>query len=152
MMHSLPKYLLISLMLGFFGPLAAEDYVIEVPVKLERLMNDVGEVMVTCEAINTDEDVIGSGQQKAPIRGGAFDDKLTVSFDADYGKNPHDATRYRCIMRLRQVSGREYTIPQSTEEEPDWPIWARAKAGTELVYQVEGELATDEAPAAPAPE
>lgn len=137
--------------LGLFclmaAPAMAEDFVIEVPVKLERLMNDVGEVMVSCEAMDPDESVIGSGQQKAPIVDGAFDGKLTVSFDADYGKNPFDATRYRCTMRLRQISGREYRIPQGEEEEPDWPIWARAKQGTDLVYQVEGELAGEEAPA-----
>ena len=124
-------------------PLQAADFVIDVPIKLERLMDDVGEVMVSCVAMNADEDVIGQGRQKLALSGGSYEGTLQVSFDADYGKSPNDATRYTCTMRLRQISGREYMIPQSEEEEPRWPIWARARKGTELVYEVKGDLAAD---------
>ena len=136
-------------LLLLFAPAAqAADFVISVPMKLQRLMNDVREVMVTCVAMNEDEDKIGEGRQKVAITDGRYDGTLEVSFDADYGKNPNDATRYSCTMRLRQVAGQEYTIPQSEEEEPDWPIWARARKGTELVYEVKGEIAPDQPPAA----
>jgi hypothetical protein len=144
----------LSLFLSLFLPalpLQAADFVIEVPIKLERLMDDVGEVMVTCVAMNADEDEIGRGRQKLSLSGDSYEGTLEVSFDADYGKNPNDATRYACTMRLRQVSGQEYLIPQSEEEEPDWPIWARARKGTELVYEVKGDIAPDEPPASEAP-
>jgi hypothetical protein len=133
-------------------PSYAEDFVIEVPIKLQRMMDDVGEVMVTCEAMNEDEDKVGEGRQKVAIEGESYEGTVEVSFDADYGKNPNDATMYTCTMRLRQIAGREYRIPQSEEEEPDWPIWARARQGTELVYQVKGEIAPDQPPGSQAPE
>ena len=114
-------------------------------------MDDVGEVMVNCVAMNADEDEIGRGRQKLSLHGDSYEGTLEVSFDADYGKSANDATRYRCTMRLRQVSGREYLIPQSEEEEPDWPIWARARKGTELVYEVEGDIAPDQPAAGEAP-
>lgn len=140
------------LLLLFTPTVQAADFVISVPVKLQRLMSDVRELMVTCVAMNEDEDKIGEGRQKAAITEGSYEGTLEVSFDADYGKNPNDATQYACTMRLRQVAGREYLIPQSEEEEPDWPIWARARKGTELVYEVKGEIAPDQPPSSETPE
>lgn len=127
----------------------AADFELSVPIKLERLMSSVGEVMITCQVMNEDEDVIGHGQQKRRIEGMNYEGKVVVEFDANVGKNPNEATRYKCTMRLRQISGREYLIPQSETEEPDWPIWARARGDAELVYEISGSLSGD-AEAAPA--
>lgn len=127
-------------------PALASDFVIKVPLKLQRLMDDVREVMVTCQAQNDDEDKIGEGRQKVAIEDGKYDGTVEVSFDADYGKDANDATQYSCTMRLRQIGGSEYRIPQSEDDEPDWPIWARARKGTELVYQVKGKIAPDTLP------
>lgn len=124
--------------------LHAADFELTIPIKLERMMSSVGEVMVSCQVTNEDEDIIGQGQKKLRLEKSDYDGKVVVSFDADVGKNPHEASLYQCTMRLRQVSGREYVIPQSEEEEPDWPIWARSPAGTELSYQINGSLDGDE--------
>ncbi|MDH5184284.1 MAG: hypothetical protein OEX12_10380 [Gammaproteobacteria bacterium] len=133
--------------------LHAADFELSVPIKLTRMMSSVGEVMVSCRVTNADEDIIGQGQEKLRLKAPDYDGKVVVSFNADMGKNPHEATLYQCTMRLRQVSGREYVIPQSETEEPDWPIWARARGDAELSYQISGSLAGDaaDAPAAAAP-
>ena len=132
-------------------PAYAADFELTVPIKLERMMSSVGEVMVSCHVMDEDEEIIGQGQEKLRLKESDYDGKLVVRFDADVGKNPHHATLYQCTMRLRQVSGREYVIPQSEEEEPDWPIWARSPAGAELSYQVSGSLNGDDAPAKAGP-
>jgi hypothetical protein len=145
-MLRLTRLCLFSCLLFSALPLYAADFVIEVPIKLQRMMSDVGEVMVTCVAMNEDEDKIGKGRQKVAIEGESYKGKVEVSFDADYGQNPNDATMYTCTMRLRQIAGREYRIPQSEEDEPDWPIWARARKGTDLVYEVKGNITPDQPP------
>ncbi|MDH5359683.1 MAG: hypothetical protein OEX03_03920 [Gammaproteobacteria bacterium] len=123
--------------------LSAADFELTVPLKLERMMSSVGEVMISCSVMNEDEDIIGKGQKKLRLKESRYDGKVVVSFDADIGKNPHQATLYQCTMRLRQISGREYVIPQSETEEPDWPIWARARGDAELRYQISGSLEGD---------
>ena len=138
--------ILVLLVMPF--PLYAVDFEFTVPVKLERMMSSVGEVMISCHVMNDDEDVIGRGQEKLRLKDSSYDGKVVVSFDADIGKNPHEAALYQCTMRLRQVSGREYVIPQSETEEPDWPIWARARGDVELSYQINGSV-TGEAAAGP---
>lgn len=134
--------------------LQAADFELSIPIKLERMMSSLGEVMVSCQVMNEDEDIIGKGQEKLRLKGSDYDGTVVVSLDADVGKNPHQATLYQCTMRLRQISGREYVIPQSESEEPDWPIWARAHGDAELVYQINGSLEADgaKAPAQGAPQ
>jgi len=141
-------------MLGLCGALLpltamAEDFELVVPIKLERMMSSVGEAMISCQVMNDDEDKIGQGQEKVRLQGMNYEGKVVVKFDADVGKNPNEASLYKCTMRLRQISGREYLIPQSETEEPDWPIWARARGDAELAYEVSGSLSGDDATEAP---
>jgi len=147
----MPKRFRLSLYLSLFFclpvmPAHAADFVIQVPIKLQRLMENVREVMVSCVAMNEDEDKIGAGRQKVTLSGESYSGTVTVSFDADYGNNPNDATQYTCTLRLRQIGGQEYRIPKSEEDEPDWPIWARARKGTELVTEVKGKISPDQPP------
>lgn len=144
MQFYLIRILALSLLSMSFS-LAAADFELTVPLKLERMMSSVGEVMVSCSVMTEDEDIIGKGQQKLRLKESSYDGKVVVSFDADTGKNPHQATLYQCTMRLRQISGREYVIPQSETDEPDWPIWARSRGDAELSYQITGSLAADAA-------
>ncbi|MBD3609071.1 MAG: hypothetical protein HUJ30_00820 [Gammaproteobacteria bacterium] len=122
----------------------AADFVITVPVKLEKLLPETGEAMITCQVLNVDEDILGSGWHKIPLPESTFEGEVKVEVELDYGQSALAASNYLCTLRLRHITGREYILPMSEEEEPEWPIWARGRVGAELVFQVAGEL-TDEA-------
>lgn len=117
--------------------LLAEDFVFSIPLELRQLMPQVEHVMLECVVFNEDEDKIGGAYTLVTPKEGEYLGEAKVAFNADPGMDPNMAVNYRCFLRLRHVSGRRYIVPQFKEDESDWPVWAQARPGSELVYAIE---------------
>ncbi|HMA53059.1 MAG TPA: hypothetical protein VKT17_01275 [Acidobacteriota bacterium] len=99
----------------------ADDFNITVPIRLNSWPREVAHGDVWCWVGPADMPlihiggfgpeasgkVIGKGKTVFPINGdtGAFSDNIVVRFNADQGKNPGDATKYWCVLRLEYSTG-----------------------------------------------
>lgn len=129
---------------------SAQDFNITVPVRLNSFPREVAQGEIWCWAgladmpnldiggLGPDRSgkTLGRGRTAFPIDGnsGSFIGNVTVQFSADPGKNPGDATRYLCVLRLM--------APQSEPREPSVGVGGLtdARQGTPLTTRITGSL------------
>ncbi len=94
------------------SPAAADDFNLTVPVRLSSLVPGVTGGIVACvvgpvsiatvqRAVTHGAERVGFGVEPFTVDGSrGFSGTVTVSFDADAGKDPAAATHYKCWLQL----------------------------------------------------
>lgn len=106
---------LLALALVFPYTVFAEDFTLNVKVNLGNMHPDVTHINVFCKVANgydnvaTNSNLIGSKKSNnfKLSADGAINTTVQVKFNADPGKNPPDATNYRCLLNLIIITGTE---------------------------------------------
>lgn len=122
---------------------AAEDFTLNVGVNFTNLHPDITSIGIRCGAVNEKStDTIGDIIKDINIpANGAINQTVQVKFNADSGKNPADATNYKCDVLLRKQSIGSGPIP-GTDSNCDNPNneWRCAKVGTRFVRALSGKI------------
>ncbi len=116
----------------------ADDFNITVPIRLNSWPREVAHGDVWCWVGPADMPlihiggfgpeasgkVIGKGKTVFPINGdtGAFSDNVVVRFSAGPGKNPGDATKYWCVLRLESHPGDFRMLGEVLNSKPGAPL------------------------------
>ncbi len=80
---------------------AGEDFIITVPIKLHKITTGVHRAKVFCKVYNaSDEKIGGKWAISSAIINGELEENITVKFNAYEGKDPCDASYYRCELLL----------------------------------------------------
>lgn len=96
------------IMFGLAFPLAvsAEDFTFNVGVNLSNMHPEIVSMKLRCSAKQGPNVIIGTGENAEKISAdGTFNATVPVSFNADSGKNPADATVAICILHLGLRNG-----------------------------------------------
>ena len=123
-------------------PAGAEDFTITVPVRLYNMVQGVGKAKVTCEVVDSQGQRIGSaykwsthGVNQYP---NGLEEDIVLKFNANPGKDPRDATDYRCDLKV-QLAWVNDEPWQTPSQETD-SMYLKAKPGTEFRVQDGGPL------------
>jgi hypothetical protein len=122
---------------GGVGSAQAADFTFRVPVDAKGLTTEVRGITLWCRVmVSGDQDLIGgSSMIKLVPDTGILQETVTLEFNADAGKNPADARKWRCSLGLLSK--------QSVSATPNAGYsggFAKAKAGAPLVTDVSGDL------------
>jgi len=138
--------LLATAMLVEAGMASAEDFNFTVPIRLISFPRDVTQGEVWCWVGLADMPllhiggfgpdrsgkVLGRGRSVFPIDGdsGGFSGNIAVRFSVDPGKNPADAAKYWCVLRLGDSGNTFAMIGERVQPNP----------GAQLVTSATGSL------------
>ena len=145
-MKRINKFMIAGLLSGLLlipGYSWAADFAIHVPVNVHTLHQDVSAFRITCTAgkgsgVWNDSNRIGTANVDIPRPAdGNIQQTVTVSFDAQSGKNPSEATRYSCVGRVVGPGGQTSTLISSTANGHEW---SKAKTGTSTRSAVMGTI------------
>jgi hypothetical protein len=120
--------LALALLLGAAAA-RAEDFNFKVPVQATNLPPSVEGLTVTCAALapgDTGSQVIGGDASvRVAVTGGAYRGDVVVRFNANPGKDPRLARKYRCVGAFdgheRGVAA-VYFRGGSTDNQPFFPL------------------------------
>ncbi len=124
------------------APAGAEDFTFQVRLEVTNLLPRTRPI-VACSVYQGTVHIGGASSAPLRVSDGRRSGTVTLKFNAQPGKNPADADRYRCRLNIAKLS----SIPLSDRvegiTEPVFsvgPEWARAKPGTQLVKVLEGPI------------
>lgn len=141
---------LVVLAMLFPGPAAAEDFSLNVPVKLSNLAQAVTGGIVACvvgpvsiatvqRPVTHPGERVGFGVEPFAVDAGrGFADTVTVAFDADPGKDPTAATHYKCWLQLTTNPDAPGAVGVPRRDASDPVLLPRP--GTPFTQVITGEL------------
>lgn len=136
---------LLVLALVFPQAVSAADFNLKLTTALSNLHPDVTAIKIGCktsEAGGHGEKIIGVGSttEKVPANG-EVNKTISVSFNANSGKNPSDAKQYLCTLSLINKSGidrpRPATANVCNDVNNDWKCGTQGKP---FKYLISGSI------------
>lgn len=120
---------------------AEESVTFEVPVQVQKLLDDV-RVDVICVVRDKDDNWLGGDRVSLQPVEGSLDTTTTLVATPGAGKTFTVAVHWLCYLQL--IKGEEY-VQQIQEHEPTGGTddWKYAKPGTTLVHQIFGTFDTN---------
>jgi hypothetical protein len=128
---------------------SAEDFTIIVPVRLYNMLQGVGKAKVTCEVLDSKGQRIGShsmwSTHHVNMYPAGLEEDIVLKFNANPGKDPRDATHYKCDLKLQLpwIAGQPWQAPSHDSTSS----YLKPKPGTEFRVEDSGPLyETQDAP------
>ena len=120
----------------------AYHFNIKVPVRLYKTVQGVGKAKVFCEALTDSNVRIGSNykwsNKHANTYGnGNLSEDILIQFNANPGKDPNDATKYKCDLKIQLAWA---SPPFQTPSQTTNSMYLKAKPGTPFKVEVSGPL------------
>jgi hypothetical protein len=121
---------------------AAEDFTITAPVRLYNMVQGVGKAKVTCEVVDSQGQRIGSsykwstnGVNQYPT---GLEEDIVLKFNANPGKDPRDATDYKCDLKLQLawINNEPWQTPSQNTNN----MYLKPKPSTEFRVEDAGPL------------
>ncbi|MBN2134274.1 MAG: hypothetical protein JW737_00940 [Acidobacteria bacterium] len=129
--------LIILCSISFASITLAEDFTFYVPVKFYNNCDKIKNFQITCH-VTTDnlQEVIGSGSTQPLYFPPDNDIVRPVKFNAYAGKNPADATKYKCYVNMTNQSGQGFIFGKYGMEKYACPL----QEGRQLITEVTGNI------------
>ena len=133
---------LFGVALALAVPVAAEDFIITVPVRLYKMVQGVGKAKVTCEVLDSQGQRIAmksnwstNGVNQYPA---GLEEDIVLKMDAYPGKDPRNATEYKCDLKIQLawVTGEPWQTPSQDSNS----MYLKPKPGTEFMVEDSGPL------------
>ena len=112
----------------------AEDFNFTVPVQVSNLPPNVEELTIVCTALTpvavrgsataTNFESVGSASVRVAIASGGFHSDVAVRVNASQGKDPRNATNYRCegTFKGQERGAVAYYFPGGKQQPPAFPL------------------------------
>lgn len=117
----------------------AEHFEFSIPVQLNQIRQGIARAKVFCEVLDKAEQRIGARYGDwLTINNGKLDTTTRIKFNAYNGKNPLDATKYRCHLELLMgwVKDHPWQLPPAQTNS----MYLNHEAGTPFHVIVSGEI------------
>ena len=124
------------------APAGAEDFTFQVRLEVTNLLFRTRPI-VECSVYQGTVLIGSASSSPLSVSDGRRFGMVTLKFNAQPGKNPADADRYRCLLRIAKLDSNPFSDRIDWITEPAFsvgPEWARAKPGTQLVKVLEGPI------------
>lgn len=131
---------LLLLVFVFPPTVSAEDFIFNVGVDLTNLHEDASKVQIVCVVGNSPsvfgDSTIGAANKYIDMPAdGVLNTTVQLKFNANAGKNPADATNYRCTIQFLSSTNSLEVVsaannPNCTNPDNDWKC---AKPGAPFV-------------------
>lgn len=133
---------LFSITLVAAAPVAAEDFIITVPVRLYKMVQGVGAAKVTCEVLDSQGQRIAMKSNWSTNNVNHYpaglEEDIVLKMDAYPGKDPRTATDYKCDLKIQLawITGEPWQTPSQNSNS----MFLKPKPGTEFRVVDSGPL------------